>query len=56
LWFRASSNIQIKQPTNLLQADHGWKNIHLGFYTETGGCDCSSTVLLMMGKILPETC
>jgi hypothetical protein len=21
--------------------DHGWKHIHLGFYTETGGCDCS---------------
>jgi hypothetical protein len=25
----------------LLQTDHGWKNIHLGFYTETGGGDCS---------------
>jgi hypothetical protein len=22
---------------------------------ETGGCDCSSEVLLMMGKMLPET-
>jgi hypothetical protein len=27
-----------------------------GFYTETGGCGCSSKVLLMMGKMLPETC
>jgi hypothetical protein len=27
-----------------------------GFYTETGGCDCSLKVLLMMGKMLPETC
>jgi hypothetical protein len=39
-----------------LQADHGWKHIHLGFYTETGGCDFSSKVLLMMGKMFPETC
>jgi hypothetical protein len=22
-------------------SSHGWKHIHLGFYTETGGCDCS---------------
>jgi hypothetical protein len=22
--------------------DHGWKHIHIGFYTETGGYDCSS--------------
>jgi hypothetical protein len=35
--------------------DHGWKHIYLGFYNETGGCDCSSKELLMMGKILPET-
>jgi hypothetical protein len=38
------------------KSDHGWKHIHLGFYTETRGCDCSSKVLLMMGEILPETC
>jgi hypothetical protein len=37
-------------------ADHGWKHTHLGFYTETAGCDSSSKVLLMMGKILPKTC
>jgi hypothetical protein len=37
------------------QTDHGWKHIHLGFYTENGGSDCSSKVLLMMGKLLPET-
>jgi hypothetical protein len=36
--------------------DHGWKHIHLGFYTETGGCNCSLKVLQMMGKMLPETC
>jgi hypothetical protein len=24
--------------------------------TGTGGCGCSSKVLLMMGKMLPETC
>jgi hypothetical protein len=35
--------------------DHGWKHTHLGFYTETGGCDYSLKVLLMMGKMLPET-
>jgi hypothetical protein len=33
-----------------------WKHIHLGFYKETGGCDCSLNVLLTMGKMLPETC
>jgi hypothetical protein len=32
------------------------KHIHLGFCTGTGGCGCSSKVLLMMGKMLPETC
>jgi hypothetical protein len=30
------------------------KNIHLDFYTETAGCDCSSKALLMMGKMLPK--
>jgi hypothetical protein len=34
----------------------GWKHIHLGIYTETGGCDCSLKELLMMGIIMPETC
>jgi hypothetical protein len=38
------------------QTDHGWKHIHLGFYTGTGGCGYSSKVFLMMGKTLPETC
>jgi hypothetical protein len=38
------------------QTDHDWKHIHLGFYTETGGCDCSLKVLLMMGKMLPRAC
>jgi hypothetical protein len=38
------------------QTDHGWKHIHLGIYTETGGCDCSLRGLLMMGRMLPETC
>jgi hypothetical protein len=33
-----------------------WKHIHLGIYTETGGCDCSLKELLMMGIIMPETC
>jgi hypothetical protein len=36
------------------QTDHGWKHIHLGFYTRTGGCGCILKVLLMMGKMLPE--
>jgi hypothetical protein len=95
LWFRASSNIQIKTPNQMQQsivkfialshrccstcfryyyahhqepfqtafaasgfrinaevdvfpADNGWKHIHLGFYTETGGCDCSSKVMLFV--------
>jgi hypothetical protein len=39
-----------------LQTDHGWKNIHLGIYMETGGCDCSLKELLMMGIMVPETC
>jgi hypothetical protein len=30
--------------------------IYLGFYTGTEGCGCSSKVLLMMGKMLAETC
>jgi hypothetical protein len=34
----------------------GWKHIHLGIYTETGGCYCSVKELLMMGIIMPETC
>jgi hypothetical protein len=38
------------------QTNHGKKHIHLGFYTGTGVCGCSSNVLLMMGKMLPETC
>jgi hypothetical protein len=33
-----------------------WKHIHLGIYTETGGCDYSLKELLMMGIIMPETC
>jgi hypothetical protein len=28
--------------------------IHLGYYTETGGCNCSLKVLLMMGRMLPK--
>jgi hypothetical protein len=38
------------------QSDHGWKHIHLGIYTGTGGCDCSLKELLMMAIIMPETC
>jgi hypothetical protein len=38
------------------QTDHSKKHIHLGFYTGTGGCGCSSKVLLVMGKMLSETC
>jgi hypothetical protein len=34
----------------------GWKHIHLGIYTETGGCGCSLKELLMMGTMVPETC
>jgi hypothetical protein len=41
--------------TACLQADHGWKHIHLSFYTGNGG-DCSYKVLLMMDKMLTETC
>jgi hypothetical protein len=37
-----------------LLTDHGKKHIHLGFYTGTEGCGCSSKVLLMMGKMLPQ--
>jgi hypothetical protein len=43
-------------PSSGEQTDHGKKHIYLGFYTGTEGCGCSSKVLLMMGKILPETC
>jgi hypothetical protein len=39
-----------------LLTDYGWKHIHLGIYTDTGGCDCSLKELLMMGIIMPETC
>jgi hypothetical protein len=31
------------------------KHVHLGFYTETGDCDCSLKVLLMIVNLLPET-
>jgi hypothetical protein len=34
----------------------GWKNIHLGIHTETGGSNCRLKELLMMGIIMPETC
>jgi hypothetical protein len=34
----------------LAQIDHGWKHIHLGIYTETGGCDCSLKELLMLAQ------
>jgi hypothetical protein len=48
----AASDIHI----NAKQTDHSWKNIHLGIYTENGGCDCSLKELLMMGVMMPETC
>jgi hypothetical protein len=41
---------------DVLLAGNGWKHIHLGIYTETGGCDCNLKELLMMGIIMPETC
>jgi hypothetical protein len=41
---------------DVFPADHGWKHIHLGIHTRTGGCDCSLKELLMMGIIMPETC
>jgi hypothetical protein len=28
----------------------------VGFYVGTGGCGCSPKMILMMGKMLPETC
>jgi hypothetical protein len=34
----------------------GWKYDHLHIHTATGGCDCSSKDLLMMGTMVPETC
>jgi hypothetical protein len=46
----------IRSCFKLVGTDQGWKHIHLGIYTETGGCDCSLKELLMMGIIMPETC
>jgi hypothetical protein len=50
------SKIRVNAEVNVFPADHGWKHIHLGINTETGGCGCSLKELLMMGTMVPKTC
>jgi hypothetical protein len=52
----AASGFHINAEVDVFSAVVCWKHIHLGIYTETGGCDCSLKELLMMGIIMPETC
>jgi hypothetical protein len=54
--FRINAEVDVFPVVVGLLVDHDWKHIHLGIYTETGGCVCSLRVLLMMGVIMPETC
>jgi hypothetical protein len=53
-WSHWNSNEKLKEKFGKIC--HGNKHIHFGFYTGTKGCGCSSKVLLLMGKMLPETC
>jgi hypothetical protein len=48
----AASGFRINAEVDVFPA--GWKNVHLGIYTEIGGCDCSLKKLLMMGIICPK--
>jgi hypothetical protein len=52
----AGSGFRLNAEVNVLPVVVGWKHIHLGIETETGGCGCSLKELLMMGMIIPETC